>query len=80
MVGITTRLALGWYYSGTSDRIAPFLSTALGDLQDGQGGEMYYNIAVNKRFYVTTDTQVILPARSSIDTSLLFGLRANLLF
>lgn len=71
---------LGWYYSGTSDNIAPFLSSAIGNLQDGQGGEMFYNIAVNKRFFLTTDTQVILPARTSIDTSLLFGLRANLLF
>jgi porin len=71
---------LGWYYSGTSDEISPFLSTALGSLQDGQGGEMFYNVAVNKRMFVTADTQVILPARSTIDTSLLFGLRANVTF
>jgi porin len=71
---------LGWYYSGTSDRIAPFLSTSLGNLTDGQGGEMFYNIAVNKRLYLTTDTQVIVPARSNVDSSLLFGLRANLVF
>ena len=71
---------VGWYYSGTSDAISPFLSTVLGNLQDAQGGEMFYNIAVNQRMFVTADTQVISPARSSIDDSLLFGLRANLLF
>jgi porin len=71
---------LGWYYSGTSNEIAPFLSNVLGNLQDGQGGEMFYNIAVNKRMFLTADSQVIIPARSNIDTSLLIGLRANLLF
>jgi porin len=71
---------LGWYYSGTSNRIAPFLSTVLGNLRDAQGGELFYNIAVNKRLSVTTDSQVIMPARSNVDTSLVFGLRANLTF
>ncbi len=71
---------LGWYYSGTSDRIAPFISQALGNLTDGQGGEVFYNFAFRKRLYVTADSQVILPARSNVDTAFLTGLRLNLLF
>ena len=71
---------LGWYYSGTSDRVAPFLSTVLGNLRDAQGGEMFYNVAVNKRLFLTADTQMIMPARPNVDTSLIVGLRANLSF
>lgn len=70
---------LGWYYSGTSSKIAPLL-TALGNLGDGQGGELFYNIALRKRLSVTADTQILLPARSNVDTALVFGLRANLAF
>jgi porin len=71
---------LGWYYAGTSNEIAPFVANVIGGLQDGQGGEMFYNIAVNKRMFVTADSQLIQPARAAVDTSLLFGLRANMLF
>ncbi len=71
---------IGWYYSGTSEKIAPFISTVLGTLGDGQGGEMFYNIAVNKRTFVTLDAQVIEPARSNIDTALLCGVRLNMVF
>ncbi len=70
---------LGWFYSGTSDNIAPFIAN-LGNLGDGQGGEIFYNIAVRKRFSVTADTQVLLPARANVDTALTVGLRANLAF
>ena len=71
---------LGWYYSGTSNKIGPILSATLGGLTDGQGGEMFYNVAVNKRLYLTGDTQVIIPARSNVDTALVCGLRANVSF
>lgn len=71
---------LGWYYSGTSNDLAPVLSSAIGGLGDGQGGEMFYNVAVNKRLYITGDSQVIIPARSNVDTALVCGLRANLVF
>jgi len=74
---------LGWYYSGTSDKIAPFLSTAmggLGGLADGQGDEMFYNVAVNKRLFITGDTQVIIPARSNVETALVCGIRENVSF
>ena len=71
---------LGWYYAGTSEEIAPFVQAALGGLGDGQGVEMYYNIAVTKNLTITPDAQVIIPARDNVDTALLLGVRANLSF
>lgn len=70
---------IGWYYSGTSKTLAPFLAS-LGNLGNGQGGELFYNMAVRKRLSVTADSQVLMPARNNINTSLVCGLRANLAF
>lgn len=69
----------GWYYAGSSNELAPFLASAF-DLRDGQGGEMFYNMALRKRLYLTADTQVLLPSRGNIDPALVCGLRANLAF
>ncbi len=71
---------IGWYYSGTSKEIAPFLAATLGGLRDGHGTEIYYNAAVSKRFFITADTQFLSPARSNVDTAIVAGLRANLSF
>ncbi len=70
----------GWYYSRTSTEIAPFLTGLLGGLEDGQGVEIFYNIELTKRFHLTADIQVIDPARQSVDTALLTGVRAVLDF
>ena len=70
---------IGWYYSGTSQKIAPLIAN-LGNIGDGQGGEVFYNMAVRKRLSVTADSQVLLPARNNLDASLICGLRANLAF
>ncbi|WP_232105502.1 carbohydrate porin [Gimesia panareensis] len=67
---------IGWYYSATSDRLAPFINTILGGVGDGYGVEMFYNVEVNKWFHLTADMQVIRPARQTVDTALLVGLRA----
>lgn len=67
---------IGWYYSATSDRLAPFINTILGGVGDGYGVEMFYNVEVNKWFHLTADMQVIRPARETVDTALLVGLRA----
>lgn len=70
---------LGWFYSGTSSAVAPFLAV-LGNLGDGQGGEMFYNFAIKPRLTVTTDMQVLSPARHAVDTALVCGLRVNYSF
>ncbi|MAX37787.1 MAG: carbohydrate porin [Gimesia sp.] len=67
---------VGWYYSATSDRLAPFINNILGGVGDGYGVELFYNIEVTKWFHLTADMQVLRPARQTVDTALLVGLRA----
>lgn len=67
---------IGWYYSATSDRLTPFIDKVLGGVGDGYGVELFYNVEVTKWFHLTTDMQVIRPARQTVDTALLVGLRA----
>ena len=71
---------LGWYYAGTSSRIGPILETVLGPIGDGQGVELFYNIAVTPWLNVTPDFQVIVPARENVDTAVVAGLRAKVVF
>ncbi len=72
---------VGYYYSGTSEDIGPLLAIALGStIGDGQGVEMFYNVAVSPMLTITPDLQVISPARENVDTALVAGLRMNLAF
>jgi porin len=68
---------VGYYYAATSNDIAPFINTIFGGFADGQGVEMFYNIATAKRLTITPDIQVLAPSREKFDTALLVGLRAN---
>ena len=70
----------GFYYSGTSSNLAPILATALGGVGDGYGTELFYNVAVTKWFNLTGDAQFVTPARSSVDSSVLLGLRGVVSF
>lgn len=71
---------VGWYYSGTSNELAPFLETALGGIGDGQGIELYYNFQVTPSMHVTPDLQILMPARDTVDTTTVVGLRARVIF
>lgn len=71
---------VGWYYSGTSSELAPDLAMALGGIGDGQGVEMYYNIAVTPWLQITPDVQFIMPARETVDTATVVGVRARVIF
>lgn len=68
---------VGYYYSSTSNEIGPLLTAVLGGLGDGQGVEMFYNAAVTKSLNITPDFQVISPARQSLNTAVVAGIRAN---
>ncbi len=70
----------GYYYAGTSSELAPLLAAALGGIRDGHGTELFYNMAVTPWFHLTADTQFITPARRSVDSSVLLGLRGVLTF
>jgi len=71
---------MGWFYAGTSNDLLPVLTTALGGVGDSQGGEIFHNFALNSRLSITWDGQVLVPARESIDYTLVTGIRANLRF
>ena len=68
---------VGYYYAATSNEVAPFINAIFGNFADGQGVEMFYNIATRKRLTITPDLQVLVPSREKFDTALLVGLRAN---
>lgn len=70
----------GFYYSGTSSKLAPVLSAALGGIGDGYGTELFYNIAVTKWFSLTGDAQFLTPAREPVDSSVLLGMRGVVSF
>jgi porin len=69
---------VGWYHAATSDEIGSIIETAFGPIGDGQGVELFYNIAAMPWLTITPDMQVIVPAREDADTALLFGVRANM--
>jgi porin len=87
-VGGNSRLAgrerdtfgLGWYYYGTSKELLPALNAVTGRLGDGQGAELFYNAAISQRMFLTTDLQVIDPARKTVDAAWVAGLRLNVTF
>jgi porin len=70
----------GYYYAGTSSELEPLLALALGGVGDGYGTELYYNIAVTEWFRLTADAQFITPARESVDSSVLLGMRGVVAF
>lgn len=71
---------VGWYYSGTSDKISPFLMAFTGPVGDGQGVELFYRAQIAPCFDITPDFQILVPGRAEIDTAYLLGLRANISF
>ena len=65
------QLGAGFFYASTSGGAMPKLL----QLDHEIGVELYYNFAVTGWLNVTADLQVIDPALSGIDTSVVLGLR-----
>jgi porin len=71
-------------YSGPIQTIAP----ALLPIQNDQAVELFYNYAVTPWFRLTPDLQILVPAKErtlppgpeSINTAIVFGLRAKIIF
>ncbi len=74
------RFGAGWFHYGASSEIAPFVQNIVGPIRDGQGVELFYNLALNKRMFITADTQYLQSPLANVDNALLVGLRANLAF
>lgn len=66
----------GWFLAGASDEIGTILQAALGNIDDGQGVEVYYNWQATPWLNITPDFQVLMPARQNIDTAIALGVRA----
>lgn len=71
---------VGWYYVGGSDQVGRFAEFLLGPIGDGQGVELFYDVAVTPSIHVTPDVQMIVPSREQIDPALLIGVRARMVF
>ncbi|MCA9263177.1 MAG: carbohydrate porin [Planctomycetales bacterium] len=65
----------GWFVAGISDEVGVLAQAVLGPLSDGQGVELFYNMAVTPAISITPDLQVIMPARDNVDPSLVLGVR-----
>ena len=68
---------VGWYYIGISDEFGPLLTNLI---DDGQGVEMYYEIALSESFRLSLDLQVIDPNFVVADTAVVPGIRARIEF
>jgi porin len=71
------KFGIGWYYIGISDEFGPIVSNLLGD---GQGVELYYDIAVTEAFRLSIDLQVVDPNFLGTDTAVVPGVRGRIEF
>ena len=71
-------MGVGYFYDGLNSDFEQLVSAdPLFDIQDVQGGELYYNAAIKPWFHLTADFQVIDNENVADDTAILFGLRAK---
>lgn len=66
---------IGYFTVGASDEFPAFI-----DVDEGEGFEIYYNIAVTNWLNITPDIQVIEPAVKRLDTAVVLGLRTKIRF
>ena len=71
---------VGWYYAGSSSPIGTLITSQFGPIGDGQGMECFYNYQWSPAIRITPDLQVLTPSLQSFDTSLLLGVRLQLIF
>ncbi len=70
---------VGYFYYNFSNDLQSALSPLI-EIQDEQGAEVFYNVAVTPWFHVTADLQILSPARAASETAVVGGLRANVRF
>jgi porin len=69
---------VGYYYQEVSNQVSNFVAT-LADLDDGQGGEIWYSIELTPWMHLTLDFQVI-ESTGPFDTAIVGGLRGKVDF
>ena len=66
---VDDRFGIGWYYVGITDEF-----NALANLiDDGQGVELYYDIAISETFRLAVNLQVVDPTFTGADTAVVPG-------
>lgn len=68
---------VAYYYVVLSDKLPQLIQDRS---RDEQGGELYYNFAVTPWLHITPDLQIISPAKKSVDTTVVAGLRVTIDF
>ncbi len=68
---------VGYYYVVLSDKLPPLIRRGA---RDEQGVEIYYNVAVTPWLHIAPDLQIISPARKSVDTTVVAGVRVKIDF
>lgn len=68
---------VGYYFINLSDNLPRVIRTRT---EDEQGVEIFYNIQVTGWLHVTPDLQIIDPARKSVDTDWVLGMRVKMDF
>jgi porin len=72
-------MGVGYFYDGLNTDFKRLASAGpLPDIQNVQGGEIYYNAAITPWFHLTADLQVVDNQNVSDDTAIIFGLRAKI--
>jgi porin len=71
------RFGVGYYYLALSDHLPRFIRQRAAD---EQGVEVFYNIAVTPWLTITPDLQVIDPASRHTDTTVVAGVRVQIVF
>jgi porin len=73
---VDDRFGVGWYYAGISDEF-----NVLANLIDnGQGVELFYDIAMSEAFRLALNFQVISPTFTGADTAVVPGVRGRIEF
>ena len=67
----------GYFYAGLSDELPQAVQDRFGD---SQGLEFFYNVEVTPYLQITPNLQIIEPSDEELDTALILGARARILF
>ena len=68
---------VGYFTMGLSDELPSAVVTRFGD---SQGFEFFYDVEVTPSVHITPDLQIIDPSRKNLDSAVVLGARARILF
>ena len=68
---------IGYFTLGLSDELPSLVVNRFGD---SQGFEFFYNVEVTPSVHITPDLQIIDPSQKNLDSAVVLGARARILF